>query len=33
LHLSNGRHKVKVVGFDANGNFDETPAKESFRIG
>jgi len=32
-HLSNGRHKVKVVGFDANGNFDETPAKESFRIG
>lgn len=32
-HLGKGRHRVKVVGYDAAGNFDETPAKESFRIG
>ena len=32
-HLSKGRHKVKIVAFDSAGNFDETPAKQSFRIG
>jgi hypothetical protein len=32
-HLAKGRHKVKIVAFDAVGNFDSTPAKESFRVG
>jgi hypothetical protein len=32
-HLSKGRHTVRVVAFDAEGNFDATPAKQTFRIG
>jgi hypothetical protein len=32
-HLAKGRHKVKVIAFDSAGNFDDTPAKETFRVG
>jgi hypothetical protein len=32
-HLKKGKHKVRVVAYDAVGNFDETPAKASFKVG
>lgn len=31
--IHKGKHKLKLTAFDAAGNFDETPAKESFKVG
>jgi Carboxypeptidase regulatory-like domain len=32
-HLRKGRHSVRVVAYDAAGNFDQSPAKATFRVG